>query len=121
MSRQHTILVADDDDMVRLVMRTLLKHQGYQVEEAVNGLEALEKCRENPAGIDLVMMDLNMPTLGGLEALNELQRLYPDIKAVLLSGGADDPVGRGETVRFLQKPFEYKELFRLVGEMLPPA
>jgi len=121
MSRKHTILVADDDDMVRSVMRTLLKFQGYHVEEAVNGRDALQKYQQNPSGFDLVMMDLNMPALGGREALQELQRLNPDIKAVLLTGGADDPGARGPAVRFLQKPFENTELFQLVGEMLPKA
>jgi CheY-like chemotaxis protein len=123
MGRKHRILVADDDEMVRTVMRTLLMYRGYQVEEAVDGQEAVQKYTRAPNQIDLVMMDLNMPTLSGQEALQELQRLNPQIKAVLLSGRLVDNEysGQDSTVRYLQKPFVNDELLQLVSELLPSS
>ena len=124
MGRKHRILVADDDEMVRAVMRTLLMFRGYQVEEAVDGKEAIQKYSQSPTQIDLVMMDLNMPSLSGQEALSELRRLNPEVKAVLLSGGAycQEVAGNNPSVRYLQKPFVNEELVELVGDMLtsPP-
>jgi CheY-like chemotaxis protein len=122
MGRKHRILVADDDEMVRGVVRTLLIYRGYQVEEAEDGQQAVEKYSLSPNDIDLVMMDLNMPTLSGQEALSELRRVNPEVKAVLISGRADAEVaaGRSPSVRYLQKPFVNDELIQLVREMLSP-
>jgi len=124
MAKEHRILLADDDEMVRAVMRTLLIYRGYHVEEAGDGDEAVQKYSLSPNDIDLVMMDLNMPTLGGQEALRQLQRLNPEVKAVLISGRADaDAAAHAQpAVRYLQKPFVNEELLQLVRDMLtPPA
>jgi CheY-like chemotaxis protein len=123
MARKQRILVADDDEMVRMVMRAVLAYQGYQVEEAVDGAEALHKYHEASEPIDLVMMDLNMPVMNGKDALHHLLQVNPGVKAVLLTGGLvqDGPAFAKEQVRYLQKPFLNDELVRLVGEMLPPG
>jgi response regulator NasT len=123
MARQHKILVADDDAMVRMVMRAVLAYKGYQVEEAGDGEEAIRKYEEACHSIDLVMMDLNMPVLNGRDALSRLLEFDPAMKAVLLTGGVQQeedlsPMGQ---VRYMQKPFVNDELVRVVGEMLSPA
>lgn len=123
MAKKQRILVADDDEMVRLVLRSVLAFQGYQIEEAVDGRDAVEKYRRAPESIDLVMMDVNMPEMGGRDALEELQQLNPGVKAVILSGGVQlGNAGEwGQPVRYLQKPFANDELVRVVGEMLSPG
>jgi CheY-like chemotaxis protein len=123
MARKQRILVADDDDMVRMVMRAVLAYQGYHIEEAIDGMDAVEKYTQSPESIDLVMMDVNMPSMGGNDALSRLQELNPAVKAVLLSGGVQlgENVDGASSVRYLQKPFANDELVRLVGEMLSTA
>ena len=67
-----TILVIDDSSLVRLYYRAILEGAGYRVEEALNGLEALEKLHTTPA--HLLVVDINMPTMDGLTFLNTLRR-----------------------------------------------
>jgi hypothetical protein len=119
MARAHRILVADDDDMVRMVMRTVLAGQGYQIEEASDGQEAIEKFSQQSDQLDLVMVDQNMPGMSGTQTLAELRRTKPALKAVVLSGGVLDGEGDGNSrTRYLPKPFLNDELIRIVGSML---
>ena len=120
MARTHRILVADDDAMVRMVMRTVLAYQGHQVEEAADGQEAVEKFALQPDRLDLVMLDQNMPGMSGSETLAKLRRLNPDLKAVLLSGGVFEGGATDENkyTRYLPKPFVNEELIEIVGSLL---
>jgi len=69
---RKTVLVIDDSSLVRLYYRSILENAGYHVEEALNGLEALEKLPTTPA--DVLIVDINMPTMDGLTFLTELRR-----------------------------------------------
>jgi CheY-like chemotaxis protein len=123
MSRLN-ILIADDDEMVRSILRLMLGARGYGVTEAADGVAALKQYREAPEKYNLVLLDQHMPNLGGPEALQQMRTVCPGLKAILLSGGlqecAAEDLETGRT-RQLQKPFEYKELITLVGEMVGPA
>jgi hypothetical protein len=105
--------------MVRMVMRTVLAYQGYQVEEASDGREAIEKFSQLSEQLDLVMVDQNMPGMSGTQTLIELRRMKPALKAVVLSGGVLDEEGDGNArTRYLPKPFVNEELIRIVGSLL---
>ena len=108
------ILVADDDEFVRDLMRTLLAPAGYSVEEAIDGEEAVRKCLES--SFDLLLIDHNMPQMSGVEACAEIRRQKPHMKVLMLSGrvGENEP----EQISFLPKPFENHELLTLVRQML---
>ncbi|PPD30262.1 MAG: two-component system response regulator [Methylomonas sp.] len=83
------ILIVDDAATVRMFHRTILEKAGYAVEEAVNGIEALEKCLQTP--FDLYLVDVNMPKLDGYGFLQELRGLdIPQAPAVMISTEAED-------------------------------
>jgi PAS domain S-box-containing protein len=117
-----TILIADDEDDVRAMMRAMLESFGYNVLEARDGKEAVGLYRERSGEIDLLLLDMMMPRMTGEEAFAEIRRIVPSARAVLVSGY--DERGRiGEVVAsgfsdFLQKPFRRRDLGRLVGEVL---
>jgi CheY-like chemotaxis protein len=111
--RSFRVLLADDEDLVRTTLRLILKSQGYQVVEALNGEEALQKYQESADPFDVVMLDLDMPGYGGEEAFRRIQNRHPQAKAIFLTGGITAPAN----YPFLQKPFNNQELLRLVKEV----
>ena len=117
---KERILVVDDEELVRIVTRAVLAYRGYQVVEAEDGEDAVEKYRKAAPAFDLVLMDMHMPRLNGHDALLRLREINPKLKAILLSGGLQERETSGELpgVLFLQKPFENQELVRTVRELL---
>ncbi|MBM3881349.1 MAG: response regulator [Verrucomicrobia bacterium] len=116
------ILVVDDDEMVRLVVRAVLTYRGYQITEAADGEEAVRKFSEAPQGFDLVLLDLNMPRISGWEAMARLRELNPRIAIILLSGDlTESELERAlkfGAVEFLNKPFDNPDLVRFVRRVL---
>ncbi len=110
------VLLADDEDLVRSTLRLILKAQGYHVIEAANGEEALRKYQESSDNFDVVLLDLDMPGLGGEEALRRIKSHHPEAKAIFLTGGSTAPADQP----FLQKPFDNEELIRLVRQVVAP-
>ncbi len=121
MEGRERILVVDDEEAVRVVMRAVLSYRGYQVLVARDGEDAIQQYTQ-AAPIDLVLMDLHMPHLNGRDALIRLREKQPQLKAILLSGGLQeqDPDGTMEIdgVRFLPKPFDNAQLVAAVRETL---
>ena len=119
---RERILVVDDEELVRMVIRAVLAYRGYQVFEAVNGEDALEKYFTADPPFDLVLMDLHMPSMNGRDALLEIRKRAPNARAILLSGGVGekdcDTVLALKGVEFLHKPFENHELACLVRQTL---
>ncbi len=118
------VLVADDEQDVRMVVRAMLESLGYEVLEAADGADAVELFRARHADIALVLLDLMMPRMTGDQAFAEMRRIDPAVKALLASGY--DESGRvGEIVSggfggFLQKPFRRGELGRKIVSVLGP-
>ncbi len=116
------ILLAEDEQDVRSVVRAMLESIGYSVAEAGDGWEAVEQFRKHQPDIDLVLMDLVMPRLSGEGALAEIRRIAPGVPAILISGY--DQSGRvNELVEsgfggFLRKPFRRQDLESKIGEVL---
>ena len=84
-----TILVADDEEGVRSLVSTILQDAGYTVELAVDGAHAVERLRELGDRVQLILLDLTMPILGGAEAAAELRRIKPGVPIVAMSGYGD--------------------------------
>lgn len=116
MSTKASILVADDDDLVRGLMRTVLANSGYAIVEAVDGEDAVQKCLA--ASFDLLLLDHNMPNLSGWDACVKIRRQKPEMKVLMLSGAVQQNESADGQVRFLPKPFENHELVSAVGQML---
>ena len=109
------VLVVDDEPLMRDILRRMLQTEGYEVEEAEDGLEGLQRYRAVPA--DLVITDLHMPRLSGLDMIKELLHEFPNVKVIMISGDGDmmrnvvQALGIQET---LQKPFEMNAVMAAV-------
>jgi PAS domain S-box-containing protein len=119
---QETILVVDDEAIVRQLAKAILERQGYTVLVADGGPEALQIYQQQGDDIDLVILDLTMPKMNGRVCYQELRKLDPEVKVMLSSGySADEAVqellGEG-VIRFMQKPYRVEDLTRAVREML---
>ena len=116
------ILVVDDEDRLRTALRRRLSRSGFEVVEAADGQQALDRFREDPTSFDCVLLDMSMPEWSGDEVHAELVALRPDVPVVLMSGYASEEVlERFETVPpagFLQKPIGTEELLETLGRAL---
>ncbi len=122
-----TILLVEDDDAIRRLLRKALVAAGFEVEEAANGVVALAAYRRRAS--DLVITDLVMPEKDGLEMIMDLRRLDPAVKIIAMSGGSRtfgqaqlylDSARLFGAVRILAKPFSASALLKAVAEVLPP-
>jgi PAS domain S-box-containing protein len=116
----ETVLLVEDEELVRVAARRALLRSGFKVLEANNGVHALKIY--GVARIDLVITDLVMPEMGGRELAIRLRQHNPDIKVLFTSGYTDDPIIRGgETgpgIAFLPKPFTPESLGQKAREVL---
>ena len=120
------ILLVDDDDGLRKVLRITLERMGHQVTEARNGKEALTAYEQ--VAPDLIITDLIMPEMEGIETIMRLKKSHPDAKIIAMSGGgrvkatnflvAAEELGAATT---LAKPFTSDQLARAIQETLAPA
>ncbi len=117
------VLLVDDDKMARGFFRTLLAGEGYEVLEAGDGAEAVRLFRQG--GVDLLVTDIFMPKMNGLDAILEMDPRSHGIPVIALSGGHDgagaDPLALAESLgatRTFHKPFDYKEFLAAVRALL---
>lgn len=117
-----TILLVDDDEAVRAVASNFLVDVGFTILEATDGFEALEICERCSRAIDIVILDLIMPKMGGVECLQKLIRLYPDIRVVIATGfseeGSEMNLIEMGAKSYLSKPFSKLELLEAVQSVL---
>ena len=111
-----SVLIVDDEDQIRQLIRETLEQAGYDVQEASNGKQGLEQYRAKPA--DLVIMDILMPDQDGLESIMTLRREFPASRVIAITGGSDmigilnflDVAKMLGARRTLQKPFDMQTL-----------
>ena len=119
---QETVLLVDDEAMIIDVGRGLLDELGYTVMTAGSGAEALEVYRQNSGRINLVVMDMIMPGLGGGETFDRLKRIDPNVKVLLCSGysinGQASKIMERGCDGFIQKPFTLMQLSVKIREIL---
>jgi two-component system cell cycle sensor histidine kinase/response regulator CckA len=122
MSGTETLLLVEDEDSVRALVRLALKSRGYTVLSARHGTEALALCQRHDGPIHLLVTDVVMPLMGGRELANQLRARDAGLRVLYLSGHADQAMSRhgafGEGEEFLQKPFSVDTLTRKVREVL---
>ena len=118
----ETILLVEDDDMVRALARVMLERLGYAVLHANNGAEALRICLSHSGSIHLLITDVVMPGMSGRELAGRLLQQWPAIKVLYMSGFTDDAVILHGLVQaehsFLQKPFSSSTLASKVRHVL---
>ena len=116
-----TILLADDEKMVLDIGVQMLKRLGFNVIAVESGKKAVEAFQEKNDSIDLVILDLVMPDLGGAEVVDAIKGINPDIKIMLSSGygrDADTADLMQSCQAFIQKPFSMKDLTAALEDIL---
>jgi signal transduction histidine kinase len=118
----ETVLLVEDEPVVRELAVATLREKGYTVVEAVNGEEGLRLARQHDGKIDLVLTDVVMPVMGGKEMADALRTSHPDTKVLFTSGYTEDALGHHGVLRpgilFLPKPYMTATLARKVREIL---
>lgn len=116
------ILIVEDDEQVRTMLRQMLEHEGYAVTEATDGRVGLARWREEPA--DLLLTDILMPEQDGIETIREVRQGWPDAKIIAFTGGGKTgmsflPIAQKlGAQRTLNKPLDRQTLITAVQEVL---
>ena len=117
------ILLVDDEKLLRSMLRTVLETEGHEVEEALDGKEAIEKHRSCPA--DLLVTDIVMPGQEGIETIMQFRKKYPDVTIIAMSGGGRngwqsylDMAKQLGATRTLAKPFSIEDFLAAVQAVL---
>ena len=114
-----TVLVVDDEPSVRRVAAEVLTRAGFTVTAAADGVEAVDIVRGRQQSFDVVLLDMTMPRLSGVETFRELRELCPSLRVVLTSGYSEEDASEkfeGRLAGFIQKPFLPKALVRAMSE-----
>ncbi len=119
------ILIVEDDDSVRTLAARALQRNGYEIEVAVDGGSGLDCIRAAEGGYDLVVSDVRMPGMDGIEMARAAAASYPALKLMLMTGYADQRERceslRGVVRDVLQKPFSLADLRERVEHLLAEA
>jgi two-component system cell cycle sensor histidine kinase/response regulator CckA len=118
MGARKVILVADDEAILRSLIRTLLDDEGYEVLAASDGNEALRLSRSHEGTIDLLLTDVQMPRLDGIAAYRRIRAERGDIKVLFMSGAIPESLEIPAGLPFLPKPFVTAALCTKVREVL---
>jgi len=119
---RETILLVEDDDVVRELNRSIMEEAGYTVAEASDGREAFETFKERGSSVDILVTDVIMPNMDGRSLFREITRIRPDMKVLFMSGYSTDILdGRGfsdDGINFLPKPVLPSVLLKRIREIL---
>jgi PAS domain S-box-containing protein len=120
--RAERVMVVEDEDLIRHLAEQILLDRGYRVISAASAAEALELVADLAGDLDLLVTDIVMPGLSGLDLAQRLRRRIPDLRVLFMSGYSDSPLLRAGLARegaaFLQKPFSADALERRVRDLL---
>jgi CheY-like chemotaxis protein len=119
--RHETILLVDDESMLRNLGRAILQSYGYRVLLAEDGLQALDTYRAQNGQIDLIILDLTMPRLSGQDAFRQLLEIDPKVRVLFASGYSAEQVSELESDRvlgFIGKPYRPEDLANKVRTAL---
>lgn len=118
------VLVVDDEDSIRRLLRMTLTQAGYDVEEAEDGGKAVEvlNCGDNPLMVDVIICDIRMPRINGVEAIAYFRDQYPSLPVIVLTGYHDEQLAsslrRQGVVEFLEKPAEREQILSSVAQAI---
>jgi two-component system cell cycle sensor histidine kinase/response regulator CckA len=117
------VLLVDDEQLVLDIGSQMVKRLGFDVIGAASGREAIKIFQKNSESIDIVILDLMMPDLGGPETIDALKEIQPNVNIVLSSGYGRDmqsPEILGRCRAFIQKPFNLNQLSQTISSILGP-
>ena len=120
--RQTTILLVEDEEMVRGLMREVLEKEGYEVLACGHPKEGIEMSRLHQGRIDLLLTDVVMPGMNGREMANHIREVIPNLRVVFMSGYTEHVLTHEGNVapqfEYLQKPFTLRTLSRKLAHVL---
>jgi CheY-like chemotaxis protein len=119
--RTPTVLVVDDEEMVRSLAKAALLAQGWQVLEAADGQQAVDVFLQQRQAIDVVVLDLTMPVMSGHEVFRQLREIDPQVKVIFASGYAEEQLEESERqamAGFIKKPYRPQEVVQAVRAVL---
>lgn len=118
----QTVLIVDDEEMVRSIATQMLEKLGYNVVAASSGAEAVEIFEQDPGKFDLVVLDMVMPGIDGSKVFDKIKELDSSIKCILSSGYSRDSQANAIMKRgcdaFIQKPFRLQDLSQLIESLI---
>lgn len=122
-SETRQILIVEDEQAILSLLTDILSYRGgYPVKTAMTGPEAIEIYKNNFSEIALVILDLNMPGMGGMEVFQELKTINPDVKVLISTGyGKSDKINaliKDGVKGYVQKPYNILELLRTVKDLI---
>ena len=118
------VLIVDDEDSIRSLLRLMLTQAGYDVEEADDGGRAVEVLNsgDNPLMLDAIICDIRMPRINGVEAITYFRAQYPSLPVIVLTGYHDEPLAsslrRQGIVEFLEKPAGREQILASVAQAI---
>ncbi|MGB3222066.1 MAG: response regulator [Desulforhopalus sp.] len=117
-----TILLVEDEEMIRNMTTSMLTRMGFKVLEAIDGVDAVEKFQKHQDKIDVVVSDLTMPRMDGWETLAALRRIRPDLPVIMVSGHDESMAIAGDHLEspqaFLHKPYKKSELIESLAKAM---
>ena len=116
MSAEKTVLIIEDEGIIRLQLRDIMEGAGYAVLEGRDGVDGLEVFGSQQDQIDVVLLDLRMPNMSGYEAMAEMQILDPDVRIIVITAFDPDEELLPGVKGILRKPIIPNNLLRLVQE-----
>jgi len=122
MNSHDTVLIVEDEENLRDLLRLMLEDSGIKVLEAVDGMEAVEVFTAHKDEIGVVLTDLGLPRLGGWEAFLKMREINPEVKGILASGFFNPDV-KIEIIKsgaedFIQKPYNSTQIVEMVRNLL---
>ena len=125
MDGTETLLLVDDEDLIRQLARDILKGKGYTVFEASHGKEALDIFTEKKDTIDLIIMDLMMPIMDGKKTFKKMKQIKSDVKVIFATGfteeGESEEMIAGGAIAVIEKPYRVEKLADIIRSILAPA
>ncbi|KAA3606758.1 MAG: response regulator [Planctomycetota bacterium] len=122
LSTSARLMLVEDENDLRILLESVLRRKGFEVLSARDGVEALRKCRNLETPIEMLVTDVIMPRMDGAQLARQLQRQFPELKVLFLSGYMEDAMLRRgistASAAFLQKPFSPDTLVRKIVEVL---
>jgi len=119
---EGTLLVADDEDVVRAIAGNMCEFLGFEVLYAEDGIEALDVFRQHHQQIVSVLLDISMPQMGGTEVMHKMRNIDPGVPIILVSGDSETEVALLADIEhmdgFVQKPFRIQSLKNVLLQVL---
>jgi two-component system cell cycle sensor histidine kinase/response regulator CckA len=116
--QRQRVLLVEDDDILRRLIRLILLGNGFEVVEAGRGSEALSLSQADPNAFHLLVTDLILPGMDGHKVAAQLRQQRPDLKVLFISGNAEEIAPREGRADFLQKPFTPTTFIAAVSRLL---